>query len=89
MTGRFFFLGLMIVVMLGTAVAVVFARHESRKLFVELQQLEKERDELNVEWGRLQLEQGAWSSHGRVEQIAREKLSMRIPSPADTVIYVP
>jgi cell division protein FtsL len=58
-------------------------------LFVELQQLEKERDELNVEWGRLQLEQGAWSAHGRVEQIAREKLSMRIPSSANTVIYVP
>ncbi len=89
MTGRFFFLGLLLLVVLSTAVSVVYARHESRKLFVELQQLEKERDELNVDWGRLQLEQGAWSAHGRVEQIAREKLSMRIPSPAKTVIYVP
>jgi cell division protein FtsL len=89
MTGRFFFLGLFLLVVLSTAVSVVYARHESRKLFVELQQLEKERDELNVEWGRLQLEQGAWSAHGRVEQIAREKLSMRIPSSTNTLIYVP
>lgn len=89
MTGRFFFLGLFLLVVLSSAVSVVYARHESRKLFVELQQLEKERDELNVEWGRLQLEQGAWSAHGRVEQIAREKLSMRIPSSTNTVIYVP
>lgn len=89
MIGRFFFIGLLILALLGSAVSVVYARHESRKLFVELQGLEKERDELNVEWGRLQLEQGAWSSHGRVEQIAREKLSMRIPSSDNTVIYVP
>jgi cell division protein FtsL len=75
--------------LISSAVSVVYARHESRKLFVGLQQLERERDNLNIEWGRLQLEQGAWSSHGRIERIAREKLEMRMPEGASMVIWAP
>ena len=89
MTGRFFVLGVLAVMLISTAVSVVFARHESRKLFVSLQQLERERDDLNIEWGRLQLEQGAWSSHGRIERIAREKLEMRMPDASSMVIWAP
>jgi cell division protein FtsL len=89
MTGRFFVLGLLVIMLISTAVGVVYARHESRKLFVGLQQLERERDDLNIEWGRLQLEQGAWSSHGRIERIAREKLEMRMPDDSTMVIWVP
>ncbi|MDX1334145.1 MAG: cell division protein FtsL [Gammaproteobacteria bacterium] len=89
MTGRFFVLAVIVVFLISTAVGVVYARHESRKLFVELQKLERERDDLNIEWGRLQLEQGAWSSHGRIEGIAREKLEMRMPDASTMVIWVP
>jgi len=89
MTGRFFVLTVLVVMLISTAVGVVYARHESRKLFVGLQQLERERDDLNIEWGRLQLEQGAWSSHGRIERIAREKLEMRMPDASTMVIWVP
>ena len=89
MTRRFFILSLLIVMLISSAVSVVYARHESRKLFVGLQQLERERDNLNIEWGRLQLEQGAWSSHGRIERIAREKLEMRIPEGSSMVIWAP
>ena len=42
--------------LVATALGVVWSRHQSRKVFVELQRLEYQRDELNVEWGRLQLE---------------------------------
>jgi cell division protein FtsL len=89
MTGRFFVLTVLVVMLISTAVGVVYARHESRKLFVGLQQLERERDDLNIEWGRLQLEQGAWSSHGRIERIAREKLEMRMPDASTMVIWLP
>jgi cell division protein FtsL len=89
MTRRFFIFGLLTVMLISSAVSVVYARHESRKLFVGLQQLERERDNLNIEWGRLQLEQGAWSSHGRIERIAREKLEMRMPEGASMVIWAP
>lgn len=69
-----------------SAIAVIMVKHESRKRFVALQVLEKERDQMNVEWGRLQLEQGAWATHSRVERIARKKLHMFIPSTESVVI---
>ncbi len=89
MTGQFVVLGLLVVMVVSSAVGVVYARHEGRKQFVVLQQLSRERDDLDIEWGRLQLEQGAWAAHGRIERIAHEKLNMRLPMAKDTVIYSP
>lgn len=71
---------------LVSAVGVVYARHESRRLFIELQRLVEIRDDLNVDWGRLQIERSTWASPGRVEQIADEELEMRVPDPAAVVI---
>lgn len=70
-----------------SALAVIYSRHESRKLFVELQQLNQQIDDLNIEWGRLQLEQSAWSAHGRIEKIAVSKLNMKLPD-ADEIVYI-
>ena len=72
---------------MGSAFGVIYSKHQSRKLFVEVQQLNKQIDELNVEWGRLQLEQSAWSAHGRIERIARKKLNMKLPM-ADEIVYI-
>ncbi len=69
-----------------SAIAVVMVKHESRNRFVVLQMLEKERDQMNAEWGRLQLEQGTWATHSRVERIAREKLHMVMPETESMVI---
>jgi len=77
------------VAVLVTALAVIYSQHQSRKSFVELQELQKVRDEIDVQWGRLQLEQGAWTTHGRVEQIARNKLDMEIPRTDEVVIVTP
>lgn len=76
-------------VVFATALGVVFSTHESRKLFVELQSLQKVRDEMNAQWGRLQLEQSTWATHGRIERIANEKLDMVIPPPGAVVIVRP
>ena len=59
----------------------------NRKLFVELQAVERERDRMQVEWGRLQLEQNAWATHGRIDRVAREQLELHMP-PIETVIGV-
>ncbi len=80
-------LALLLVLVVASALGVIYSRHESRKLFVELQQLNKQVDELNIEWGRLQLEQSAWSAHGRIERIAVSKLNMKLPD-ADEVVYI-
>ncbi len=72
----FFSIGVLIV---WSALSVVETRHESRKLFVELQNMEKQRDLMAVEWGRLQLEQATWGTYSRIEEVAREKLEMELP----------
>lgn len=66
-----------------TSVGVVITKHESRKEFLALQRLQKERDELNIEWGQLQLEQSTWATHARVENTASTKLHMITPRPED------
>jgi len=72
-----------------SALGVVFSTHASRKQFVEMENLLKVRDELNAQWGRLQLEQSTWATHGRIERFANEKLDMVIPSPGAVVIVRP
>ena len=80
-------LGFLLFLVMGSAIGVVYTKHESRKLFVELQQVNRDIDELNTDWGRLQLEQSAWSSHGRVEKTARKRLDMELHA-ADKVVYI-
>jgi cell division protein FtsL len=86
--GRLLLAGL-IVSVFATALGVVFSTHEARKLFVELQGLQQVRDELSAEWGRLQLEQSTWATHGRIERIANNKLEMVNPPPGAVVIVRP
>ena len=68
------------------AVALVYTKHESRKLFVELEGLTQERDALNIEWGQLQIEQSTWAQLARIEQVASEELSL--VRPKTTEIFV-
>lgn len=82
-------LGLLIMAVLLSALTVIYIKHETRKLFIEAQQLQKERDELQTEWGQLQLEQSTWATHVRVESLARTKLDMLLPPPETMVIVTP
>ena len=61
---------------MATGVGVVYSKHSMRKSFIELQSMQNNFDELQIEWGRFQLELSTWATHGRVEKIAREKLNM-------------
>ena len=72
---------------LGSALLLVYSKHQARKLFVELQQSKYELDALSTEWSQLQLEQSAWSGHGDIERKARKSLSMFRPAP-EAVIFV-
>ncbi len=69
-----------------TAMLVVTLRHHVRLLSSELQVLQTQRDALDVEWGKLLLEEGAWSEHRRVETVARQRLGMAIPDSKQVVI---
>jgi cell division protein FtsL len=71
---------------LVSAIAVVELRHQNRTVFVQLQSLMQARDALEVEWGKLLLEEGAWSQHRRIESTAVSKLGMAMPGNAQVVI---
>ena len=78
---------ILVIATMGSAIGVIYSKHQTRKMFVSLQKLHKQIDELNIEWGQLQLEQSAWSSHGRIEKIARNKLQMTLPK-ANEILYI-
>ncbi len=84
---------LLLVVLLAanviSAIGVVHARHQHRQLFVELTRLERARDELNIDFGRLQLEQATWAESNRIDQVARSRLGMKFPEAADIVVVRP
>ena len=80
---------ILLLIVIGSAIAVVYSKHFGRTEFVILQKLEHKRDNLNEEWGRLLLEQSTWASPGRVEQQARLRLKMIVPSPEMTVLIKP
>lgn len=82
-------ISLLIAAVLVSAIVVIYVKHENRRSFVELQVLQKHRDEMVVYWGQLQLEQGAWATHGRVEQLARTRLGMVTPDAKSLVLIKP
>jgi len=84
-----FVLPMLWLAVLGSSVQVIYARHKARTLFVHLEKLNAERDSLEMEWGRLQLEQSYWSSHAFVERVANSKLQMNLPQTRDVRIVRP
>ena len=82
-------LAVLIVANVASAIAVVYARHEHRQLFIAFKQLVRERDELNIDFGRLQLEQATWAESNRIDQVARNKLGMVFPQADETVVVRP
>ena len=74
---------------LGSAAGAVYCKHRAREMFVQLEQLNGRRDNLEIEWGQLQLEQSAWSTQAFVERVASTKLHMEMPPPKEIEIVAP
>jgi cell division protein FtsL len=69
------------------ALSVVTSQHKTRKQYIALQEEKKRAQQLEVEWGQLQLEQSTWAAPGRVEKIAVRQLQMQLPA-KETVRFV-
>ncbi|HEY5701913.1 MAG TPA: cell division protein FtsL [Gammaproteobacteria bacterium] len=69
-----------------SALYVVMAQNKARVLFVEIQELESERNRLNEDWTRLLLEQSTWATDARVEEVARSQLDMKSPDNSSVVV---
>lgn len=80
---------MLLVTTIVSAIGVVYARQKHRQLFIEITALQRERDNLNIEFGRLQLEQATWAETNRIEQVATGKLGMVYPASKDIVVVRP
>ena len=65
---------------------MIQVEHQARQLFVELEALNRERDRLQADWGRLQLEESTWATHPLIEALARERLNLHRVDAQDIVV---
>ncbi len=77
----------LLILTIACALGVVTSQHKARKLFVELQNEKERAQQMDVEWGRLQLEQSTLVTPGRVESLARQQLQMHMPQ-SDQIRYI-
>ena len=75
---------LLLLVAIACALGVITAQHASRKLFIDLEAGQARAKKLDEEFTQLQLEQGTWATHKRVEAVASRSLGMRLPEPGTT-----
>jgi cell division protein FtsL len=74
---------------LASSAGAIYCEHRARELFIQLEALNARRDNLQIEWGQLQLEQSAWSSHAFVERVASTRLHMAMPAPQSIEVVSP
>ena len=89
MTPRLFILAALVLAVLLSAINVAYARHSHRQAYVELSKLQRQRDEYNVEFRRLQTEQATVSETNRIVGIATDKLGMHFPLENETTVVQP
>jgi cell division protein FtsL len=70
---------LLLVAVVMCASSVVTSQHKARKLYIELQKEKEYAQQMEVEWGQLQLEQSTWATPARVEKVATQQLKMQLP----------
>jgi cell division protein FtsL len=70
---------LLLTLVLGSALTVIYVKHQSRVLFSDLRQIQKLQDQQVIQWGRLQLQNTTLATHSNVESRARKDLQMRLP----------
>jgi cell division protein FtsL len=87
--GGSFFMMLLFVAVLVSAIGVSYSAHVNRQLLNTLYNELSERDKAQAEWGRLILEQSTWTAHSRIEALASEQLKMRIPDAAEIRMVAP
>ena len=75
------------IVLLLSALAVIYSKYYSRLIFIEIQKQERALDQYEVEWGQMQLELTMLAEQNRVELVAREKLKLVMPL-REKIIYI-
>ena len=78
---------LLLTMVLGSALTVIYVKHQSRVLFADLRSIQKQQDHQIIQWGRLQLQNTTLATHSNVETRARKDLKMRLPESIELVRF--
>jgi cell division protein FtsL len=78
---------LLLTMVLGSALTVIYVKHQSRVLFAELRSIQKQQDHQIIQWGRLQLQNTTLATHSNVETRARKDLKMLWPDSIELVRF--
>ncbi|MFT5139145.1 MAG: cell division protein FtsL [Lysobacterales bacterium] len=89
MNARLLILIIVLIADVCSALGVVYTRHQSRLLSVQLSALEKIHDNSVAEWSRLQLEQAWLADASQIEQKARNQLKMQQPQSMHILVVRP
>jgi len=84
---RHFLVYVLLMLVVVSAFSVIYFTHVNRQTTSELEQLLTERDELDIEWRNLLLEQNSLAEHSTIESKAEQKLNMKRPN-ADSEVIV-
>lgn len=82
---RHYVISLLLAMVLGSALTVIYVKHQSRVLFSDLRDIQKQQDRAVIQWSRLQLQNSTLATHSNVEARARKTLKMRLPDSVQLV----
>ncbi|MBE0365020.1 cell division protein FtsL [Pseudoalteromonas ulvae UL12] len=68
--------------------AVVQVTHLSRQELIQQDKLLQQRDEYDLQWRYLLVEQEFYAQHARIEDIASKKLQMKRPDSKDEQVVI-
>ncbi len=77
---------ILLILILISALAVVYITHQSRQMIAQQEQLFIERDQLDIEWRNQILEENSLAEHSRVERFAEEEINMKRPSAKNEIV---
>jgi len=83
---RHFLVYLLLIMVVLSAFSVIYLTHLNRQTTIKLENLLTDRDELDVEWRNLLLEQNSLAEHSTIESKAKRRLQMKRPSVDSEVI---
>jgi len=75
------------VVLLLSALSVIYSKYYSHLIFIEIQKQERDLDHYEIEWGQMQLELSMLAEHNRIELMARNQLNLIMPL-REKIIYI-
>ncbi len=80
---------LIFILLVISSLSIVTTEQKYRLAYFDLENLKKEKNILNIEYGKLDLELSTLATSSKIEDIAKKKLMMEYPKEKDVkILYI-